>query len=130
MRDITESLKLNHWIFFFLTSDSKINQIKWIHYPSRMGFPVAQMVKNLPQGKRPEFKPWVRKIPWRRKWQPTPVFLPGEFHGQRSLVGYCPRGHKESDTTERLHFHFHPSRMGFKRISHVRSCFCNLFSLL
>ena len=40
---------------------------------------------------------WVRKIPWRRKWQPTPVFLPGESHGQRSLVGYSPRGRKESD---------------------------------
>ena len=40
------------------------------------------------------------KIPWRRKWQPTPVFLPGEAHGQRSLAGYSPQGHKESDTTE------------------------------
>ena len=40
------------------------------------------------------------------KWHPTPVFLPGESHGQRSLVGYSPRGRKESDTTERLHFHF------------------------
>ena len=45
-------------------------------------------------------------LAWRRKWQPTPVFLPGESHGQRSLVGYSPRGCKESDTTERLHFHF------------------------
>ena len=44
--------------------------------------------------------PWVRKIRWRRKWQPTPVFLPGESHGQRSLVGYSPQGHKELDTTE------------------------------
>ena len=44
--------------------------------------------------------------PWRRKWQPTPVFLPGESHGRRNLVGYSPRGHKESDTTEHLHFHF------------------------
>ena len=43
-------------------------------------------------------------IPWRREWQPTPVFLPGESHGQRSLVGYSPRGHKESGTTERLTF--------------------------
>ena len=50
---------------------------------------------------------WVRKIPRRRKWQPTPVFLPGESHGQRSLVGYSPRGRKESDMTEQLHFHFH-----------------------
>ena len=46
--------------------------------------------------------PWVRRIPWRREWLPTPVFLPGEFHGQRSLVGYGLWGHKESDTTERL----------------------------
>ncbi|KAB0341593.1 hypothetical protein FD754_018519, partial [Muntiacus muntjak] len=39
-----------------------------------------------------------------RKWQPTPIFLPGESHGRRSLVGYSPRGHQESDMTERLHF--------------------------
>ena len=50
--------------------------------------------------RRPRFDPWVRKIPWRRKWQPTPVFLPGRFHGQRSLAGYSPRGRKESDMTE------------------------------
>ena len=47
-------------------------------------------------------------FPWRRKWQPTPVFLPGESHGQRSLVGYSPWGRKESDATEQLHFHFLP----------------------
>ena len=46
--------------------------------------------------------PWVRKTPWRKKWQPTPVFLPGEFQGQRSLASYSPRGHKELDKTERL----------------------------
>ena len=46
------------------------------------------------------FNPWVRKIPWSRKWQPTPAFLPGEPHGQRSLVGYSLWGHKESDRTE------------------------------
>ena len=44
----------------------------------------------------------VRKIPWSRKWQPTPVFLPGESHGQKSLAGHSPWGHKEWDTTERL----------------------------
>ena len=53
-----------------------------------------------------KFNPWVRKTPWRRKWQPTPVFLPGESLGRRSLVGYSPWGHEESDTPERLHFHF------------------------
>ena len=58
------------------------------------------------QFRRPRFDPWVRKIPWRRKWQPTPVLLPGKSHGQRSLVGYTPWGHKQSDTTEWLHFHF------------------------
>ena len=42
------------------------------------------------------------KIPWRRAWQPTPIFLPGESHGQRSLEGCSPRGHRESDTTEQL----------------------------
>ena len=46
------------------------------------------------------FNPWVGKIPWRRKWQATQAFLPGESHGQRSLVGYRPPGCKESDTTE------------------------------
>ena len=53
---------------------------------------------------RPGFDPWVGKILWRRKWQPTPVLLPGKSHGQRSVVGYSPRGRKESDTTEQHHF--------------------------
>ena len=56
------------------------------------------------QGTR--FDSWVGKIPWRRKWQPTPVFLPGKSHGQRSLMGYNPWGHKESDITEQLTFHW------------------------
>ena len=50
--------------------------------------------------KRLGFDPWVGNIPWSRKWQPTPVFLPRKFHGQRSLVGYSPWSHKESHTTE------------------------------
>ena len=50
--------------------------------------------------KRLVFHPWVGKIPWRREWQPTPVFLPGESHGQRNLVGYSPRCQEELDTTE------------------------------
>ena len=50
----------------------------------------------------PEFDPWAGKIPWGRKWLPTPVFLPGESHGQRSLAGYSPWGRKELDTTEGL----------------------------
>ena len=72
---------------------------KWV-----MGFPGGA------SGKQPtcqceghgrcRFDPWVGKIPWRRAWKPTLVFLPGEFHGERSLVGYSPWGLKELDTTE------------------------------
>ena len=54
------------------------------------------------QSRRHEFDPWVRKILWRRNCQPTPVFLSGKFHGQRSLAGYRPRDCKESNTIERL----------------------------
>ena len=50
--------------------------------------------------KRFGFDPRVEKIPWRREWLPTPVFLPGGFQGQRSLANYSPWGHKESNTTE------------------------------
>ena len=52
------------------------------------------------QGGRPGFDPWVGKIPWRRKWQPTLVLLPRESHRQRSLMGYNPWGYKELDMTE------------------------------
>ena len=66
------------------------------------------------------FDPWVRKIPWRRKWQPTPVFLPGKSHGQRSLVGYSPQGHKESDTMEHIYFYMHETGMeGYTKISNI-----------
>ena len=58
------------------------------------------------------FNPWVGKIPWRKKWQPTPVLLPGKSHGRRSLVGYSPWGLEESERTERLHFHFSLSCIG------------------
>ena len=67
---------------------------------------VAHVVKNLPVMEEARLHPWVRKIPWRRERQLTSAFLPGEFHGQRSLAGYSPRGLKESDTTERLHLIF------------------------
>ena len=64
------------------------------------------MVRNLPASARGRrdvgFEYWVRKILWRRAWQPTPGFLPGEPHGQMNLAGYRPWGHKESDVTEGL----------------------------
>ena len=60
------------------------------------------MVKICLECRIPRFNPWVRKKPWRRKWQPTLVFLPGKSHGQRSLVSYSPWGRRESEMTERL----------------------------
>ena len=77
------------------------------------------------------FDPWVGMIHWRREWQPTPVFLPGEFHGQRSLAGYSPWCHKESDMTERLtisfqQFHFNTFKMMFCTNHYFSLC---LFSL-
>ena len=68
-----------------------------------MGFPGSSVVKNLPANAGDVgFNPWVGKIPKRREWQPILVFLPGKSHGQRSLVGCSPQGHKELDMTERL----------------------------
>ena len=61
---------------------------------------VAQMVKNLPAMQGPRFNPWMGKIPSRRGELLTQVFLPGEFHRQRRLVGYTPWGRRESDTME------------------------------
>ena len=67
---------------------------------------VLKQLRVCLQCRRPRFSPWVGNVPWRRKWQPTPVFLPGKCHGRRSLAGYSPWGRKESDMTEQLHFHF------------------------
>ena len=76
------------------------------------------MVKNPPAsagGMRHGFSLWVGKIPWRGAWQPTPVFLPGEYHGQRRLEGYIPWGCTESDTTEvTYHTHTHNCFRTFK----------------
>ena len=75
-----------------------------------MGFPGGPSGKELTcqcrRCKRHRFSPWVRKIPWRRAQQPTPVFLPGESHGQGSLV-YSPGGHRELNMTERLSTAWH-----------------------
>ena len=66
--------------------------------------PMAQAVKNLPAVQETpdsQVRYLIQKIPWRRKWQPPPVFLPGKSQGQKSLAGYSPWGCKESDTTKR-----------------------------
>ena len=72
-------------------------------YSAHKGFPGSSDGKKIClQCNRLGLNPWVRKIPWRWKWQPTPIFLPEEFHGQGSLVGYSPWGCQESDKTERV----------------------------
>ena len=73
------------------------------------GFPVGTVVKSPPANTRDARDSvsvsWVRRIPWRIKGHPTPVFLPGKFPGQRSLAGCCPWGRKESDPTKHVHTH-------------------------
>ena len=80
------------------------------------------MVKNPPAKRlgRCEFNPWVGKIPWRRKWQPTPIFLPRNSHGQRSLAGYSPWGHNESDMTEHAHTYAHSIKKKNKQKERLR----------
>ena len=79
-----------------------------------MGFPGGasgkEPTRQCRRRERRGFNPWAGKILWRRAWQPTLVFLPGESQGQRSLVGYSPRGHKESDMTEQLTLSFYRDR--------------------
>ena len=74
------------------------------HFHLIPGFPVGTSSKEpacqCRRHKRHGLDPWIGKIPWRRAWQPTPVFLPREFHGQRSLASYSPRNREESDTIE------------------------------
>ena len=86
---------------FLLFSVDDLREIK----KSMKGHPKWLSVVNRYQY-LPQLGGFLQKIR-RRKWQPTPVFLPGESHGWRSLMGYSPQGYKESDTTERLYFHFH-----------------------
>ena len=71
--------------------------------------------------RRHRVSPWVGQIPWSREWQPTPVFLPGKFHGQRSLAGYSTGSYKELDTTEYTHLppslcQLHPPTLGNQQI--------------
>ena len=80
----------------------------------RQGFPCSASGKEptsqCRRHRRCGFDPWVWKIPWRRKWQPPPVFLLGESHGQRSLVGYSPWGRKELDMTKCAHTDTYPKK--------------------
>ena len=112
---------------YFLISISFYNLVP---FTSRIIFAASPTCLGLPRGhsgkestcqcrrrKKYMFDPWVGMIPWSRKWQPTPVLLPGKSHGQRSLAGSSPCGHKESDMTEWLSTHAYYSFI--KRIAHL-----------
>ena len=85
---------------------AELGRSRWVLPSSRCRLPWGlRCYRICLQCRRPVFGPWVGKIPWRKDWQPTPVFLPGGSHRQRSLADYSPWDRKESDTTERLpHF--------------------------
>ena len=101
---MSQALRKTVWQFLNGKKQLQITYVINNLYPEYGGFPGGSLVKNPPANagnvRRPGFDPWVRKIPWRRAWQPTPAFLPGESHGQRSVAGYSPWGCKESDMTE------------------------------
>ena len=91
--------------FFLSLLRYNVKNCLYLRYKTQ-GSPSGLAVKNLPAMqetcRRCGFTPWVRKIPWSKKWQPSPVFLPGKFHGQRSLSGCSPWGCKELDMTGQL----------------------------
>ena len=87
---ISRALNTKENIFLYLTLE--------VNIPPNYGsvFPGGSDGKESAcHGRRPRFDPWVRKMPWRREWLPTPIFLPRKFRGQGGLVGYSPRGHQE-----------------------------------
>ena len=106
--DISYHLTSTTYFFLLLEKMGQCNPIITVlsTVPDPRDFPgsslVAQMEKNLPAMQETQFSPWVGKMPWRREWLPIPVFLPGEFHGQRSLASYSPWGCKELGMTEWL----------------------------
>ena len=102
--DWTHPACIGRWILNLWTTREAP---RLVFNPQAWGFPGGTVVKCR-RHKRLGFDPWVGKIPRRRKWQPTPVSLPGKSHEQRSLAGYSPKGHKELDTTEALHTHAQP----------------------
>ena len=99
------SLQWTGNIFSLVTSQFRLGIIRWTHQDFLGGSVVKESAWQCWRCRRHKFSPWIRKSLWRRKWQPTPVFLPGEYYGQRSLVGYSSWGYKESERTEQLSMH-------------------------
>ena len=102
---------MSYLVAFFSIQLWDIIDITWCKFKVYHGFPTwlsgEEPTWPCRRHKRLGFDPWVGKIPWRRKWQPAPVFFPGKLRGQRSLQGYGPWGCKELYTTEWLSTHIH-----------------------
>ena len=110
------------FIFQMPPSESNVHQC---------GFPGGPTIKNPLQYRTCRFNPWVGKIPWGRAWQPTPVFLPGEPHGQKSLAGYSPWGCKELDMTEETQHSIHQcSTEIILSRPNVKACVLTAFPLI
>ena len=104
---LSEEYIYKKWPKFHLFSWNKLDLVLWTWLRGFPGGSGKESAYQCRRRRRLRFSPWGGKIPWRTKWQPTPIFLPGQFHGQRSLVGYSPWDRKESDVTEYAHVHAH-----------------------
>ena len=111
----------NHMCVYKVINDTTMYTYVYTYTTLRYvwSFLVAQIVKNLPAMQETRVDPLVGKIPWRRQWQSSPIFLPGEFHGQRNLAGYSPKGHKESVRTQWLTFSLSLSLCNLTNKSHI-----------
>ena len=111
----------NFWKLWTANIIVRLLRSKYHHFISLIGGLLCGKTRlpRWPSGKgsagqcrRHRFDPGIGQIPWKRKWQPTPVFLPGKFHGQKSLVGYRPWGLRESDMTEHTCTHMERQLLG------------------
>ena len=126
-------LSLQHFLFipYFPAYSSSFSLILFFFFFKSMislqGFPRwlsgKESAWQCRRCRRRGFNLWIRKIPWSKKWQPALVFLPGKFHGQRSLVGYSPWGCKESDTPQRLNARVHTDKKT-DRLTHKHIAYC------
>ena len=144
--DMTERLSLSLYIWKILSTPKILKLIQGL--PWWLCGKKKKKKKTNCQCRRPGFDPWVRKIPWRRKWQPSPVFLSGKSHGQRILVGYSPWGLKRVrhdlatkqqqhqieeatlDLQEHMHFiNFQQFKTEFQNLSEIKILVQEIVSL-
>ena len=108
LQELAIYIRVKLYYLYLYLHNSRIPIITTFNSPSARWLSRKESASHCRQHKRREFHPWVRKICWSRKWQPTVVLLPGKFHGQSSWAGYCPWGHRT-----RLSLHFYLSEMAF-----------------